>query len=120
MKLIAGYKIPVIFCPPSTRQISSPNDIIPSVSGSVDWPVKRDARSEADIYSLEELRNNPELLNIDKELKREFIEECKWSLVKGIEKESFGYKHHFVLRNADDEVNGLMSNQILINLCQNI
>ncbi len=117
----SDYKIPVIFCPPSTRQISSPNDIIPSVSGSVDWPVKRDAKSEADIYSLEELKENPNLLNIDKELKREFIEECRWELLERIEKRSFGYKHHVVLdRHADYEVDELMSNQVLINLCQNI
>lgn len=122
-ELGSGYKTPMIFCPPSTTQISSPNDIIPSVSGSVDWPVKQDAEDESDIYTLEEVKGNPELLDIDKELKREFIEECRYELLKSIYEGNarFGYRHHIVTdRHADYEVDGLMSNQILINLCQNI
>ena len=121
--IIGRYEInknesmPVIFCPPSTSQVSSPNDVIPSVSGSVDWPVRPDAQSESDVHSVDEVQKG-DLLDIDRDVRREFIEECRSNLVPA--EISLGERHRITLLLSEHQTSEVISNEILMSFCQNI
>lgn len=113
-----GESVSVLICPPSRDQISSPNDIIPTASGSADWPVLPDASSYNDIYSLNAVAEQLALLNVNREVRKEFVEECLSCY--DIKDLSLGERRSKVLREADQLQGVLIRHQALINLCQNV
>lgn len=110
--------VPILICPPSGQQISSPNDIIPTVSGSADWPALPEAVHFNEVYSLEQIREEPTLLQLNREVRKELVEECLSDRVN--EKLPLGRSRQLVLEEADRIQDDLIKQQVLINFCQNI
>lgn len=115
---------PVFLCPPSRGQISSPNDLIPTASGSFDWPLKPDACSRDDIVDYSGASNKE--LNLCHQIWREFGEEC----VSGIKLEQqvteleagkrFGEIAKVCTEWGQYQRKRLIKRAELLNLCQNV
>ncbi|MEM1423834.1 MAG: hypothetical protein AAGH64_07500, partial [Planctomycetota bacterium] len=72
----AGSTVPVFVCPPSRGQVSSPNDIIMTASGSIDWPLREDAVRRDKVPAGPDIDRPHASLAIGSQVWREFGEEC--------------------------------------------
>lgn len=113
---------PALLCPPTRGQVSSPNDLVMTASGSADWPLRSDARSLEDVVPVDEVRANPGLLRLDEQIWREFAEECLHDrrLEARIRGASLGSVWQERLKRGSEERRRFIRASALMALCQNV
>lgn len=117
-----GNTVPALLCPPTTGQICSPKDIVMTCSGSIDWPLARDARNDDDLLSSQEVQRNPGKLRLPEQVWREFSEECLYDEAQAASLAQMppGRRMEKRYRIAREGRRRWIFRSALINLCQNI
>ena len=109
---------PVLVCPLSRGQVSSPRDLIPTASGSVDWPVRQDATRLDEVLRPDELR--PGDLDLAAEAARELTEECFSNLLPAASGLPLGLLRQVVASTSTVVRDEVLRHHELIGFAQNV
>lgn len=111
---------PVLICVPSRGQISSSKEIVPTASGSADWPLLENAIDLGDIIPVCTIGDNARnYLKLERQIWRELLEEC-FSKYDPKDK-PLGERQNFLFNCAEDIMKrNYIKECILLNFCQNI